>query len=128
MLGVAGGLLAGAFVAHKVEEHKHHNHFWSGGSKLPLAAGAGGLIGSMVGNHLPFGTSNNNAVSSPAPQPQYNPPQPQYSPPQHHGMGSYMPAVFGGGGNEPRLNIHCAAYCDQDVTNAVRSIDRKSVV
>lgn len=112
----AGGLLAGAFVAHKIEEHKHHNHFWSGGSKLPLAsAGAGGLLGAM-GSHLPFG---NNSAAPPPPQPQ---PQPQVAPPQHHGFGSYMPAAFGGGGGEPRLNIHCAAYCDQDVTNAVRSM------
>jgi hypothetical protein len=95
----AGGLLAGAFVAHKIEEHKHHNHFWSGGSKLPLAsAGAGGLLGAM-GSHLPFG---NNSAAPPPPQPQ---PQPQVAPPQHHGFGSYMPAAFGGGGGEPRLNI-----------------------
>jgi hypothetical protein len=32
-----------------------------------------------------------------------------------------MPAAFGGG-NAPRLNIICAAYCDQDVTNALRSM------
>jgi len=70
----AGGLLAGAFVAHKIEEHKHHNHFWSGGSKLPLAsAGAGGLLGAM-GSHLPFG---NNSAAPPPPQPQ---PQPQVAP------------------------------------------------
>lgn len=111
----AGGLLAGAFVAHKIEEHKHHNHFWSGSSKLPLAgATAGGLLGAM-GSHLTFGSN-----SSPPPPPQS---QPQITPPaQHHTFGSYMPAAFGGGGNEPRLKIHCAAYSDQDVTNAVRSM------
>jgi hypothetical protein len=116
----AGGLLAGAFVAHKIEEHKHHNHFWSSGPKFPLpAAGAGGLLGAM-GSHLPFG-NNSAAPAPPPPQPQPQP-QPQVAPTQHHSFGSYIPAAFGGGGNEPRLYIHCAAYSDQDVTNAVRSM------
>jgi hypothetical protein len=99
LLGVAGGLLAGAFVAHEVDEHKNHHHLWSGGKK-PMAAG---LLAS-VGSRLPFGNSN-------------APPQPQGIPSQSSGLGSFMPF---GAGNAPKLYIHCAAYCDQDVTQQVR--------
>jgi hypothetical protein len=98
LLGVAGGLLAGAFVAHEVDEHKNHHHLWSGGKK-PMAAG---LLATM-GSRLPFGNSA--------------PPQTQGIPSQQHGLGSFMPF---GGGNAPKLYIHCAAYCDQDVTQQVR--------
>ncbi len=107
LLGAAGGLLAGAFIAHEVEEHKEHHHNGLFG-KLPLAAGAGGLLGAM-GSRLPF--SNNNTA----------PPQPHVGPAQHSGLAGFMPAALGGG-NAPRLNIICAAYCDRDVTNAVRSL------
>ncbi len=95
LLGVAGGLLAGALVAHEVDEHKDKHHLWAGGGK---SAGAGLLA--SVGSRLPFG--NTNATAS----------QPQ-------GLGSFLPF---GGGNAPRLNIICAAYCDQDVTQAVRRL------
>jgi len=93
LLGVAGGLLAGALVAHEVDEHKEKHHFWTDGSK-PMGAG---LLASM-GSRLPFGNT------SAAPQ-------------QSQGLGSFLPF---GGGNAPRLNIHCAVWCDQDVTPAVR--------
>jgi len=62
-----------------------------------------------MGSRLPFGKNNT------------TPPQPLVGPAQHHGIGGFMPAALGGG-NAPRLNIICAAYCDRDVTNAVRSM------
>ena len=108
LLGAAGGLLAGAFVAHEIDEHKehHHNHGFFGGGKLPLAAtGAGGLLGTLS----KFGK---NATTTQQPYAQATPSQ---------GLGGFMPAAFGGG-NAPRLNIHCAAYADQDVTKFVRSM------
>ncbi|KAE9377869.1 hypothetical protein N431DRAFT_554189 [Stipitochalara longipes BDJ] len=112
LLGAAGGLLAGAFVAHEIDEHKQHHHHngFFGVGKLPLAAaGAGGLLGTLS-NNLPFGKNSGSRPQQP---------QPQTAP--AHGFGGFMPSAFGGG-NAPRLNIHCAAYCDQDVTNAVRSM------
>jgi hypothetical protein len=109
LLGAAGGLIAGAFVAHEIDEHKEHHHqngFFSMGKPLLTGAATGGLLGTL---------SNSLKNNVARPQQAY----PQATP--SAGLGGFMPAAFGGG-NAPRLNVHCAVYADQDVTNAVRSM------
>jgi len=99
LLAAAGGLLAGAFVAHEVDEHNEHKSKFNLLNAGKLAGG--GLLGSM-GSRLPFG-GGGNAYSA----------QSQGG----GGVSSFMPF---GGSNAPRLNIICAAFADQDVTQQVR--------
>jgi hypothetical protein len=109
LLGVAGGLLAGAIVTHEIDEHKnklehvpgfkmwgHSNSSGGGGilSSLGRGAGAGALFSS-------FGRGGGGAATT--------------SPAAPAGG---MFSSFGNSG--PPLHIHCAAYCDQDVTQQVR--------
>jgi hypothetical protein len=98
LLAAAGGLLAGAFVAHEVDEHNEHKSKFSLLNAGKLAAGSG-LLGGM-GSRLPFG-GGNTAYSA-----------------QNQGGGGI--GSFLGGSNAPRLNIICAAWSDQDVTQQVR--------
>lgn len=105
LLAAAGGLLAGAIVKHEIDEHKskHMLNFLSAGGK----PGGSGLFGG-IGSSLPFGNSN-------APQHTNRPSGGGL----FGGMASGLPF---GNSNAPQLHIHCAAFADKDVTQAVRRL------
>ncbi|KAE8446366.1 hypothetical protein EG329_012115 [Mollisiaceae sp. DMI_Dod_QoI] len=136
LLGVAGGLLAGAIFKHEKDEHKVPSpqfSFWnynnnddnqqSGGATSWFSKFSSG-VGSQPDFTKPAETATAGAaggglfgsIASHIPHmPGQNaaPPPNQYAAPQHH-------APTYNTGPSPPLHIVCAAYSDQDVTHIVR--------
>lgn len=134
LLGVAGGLLAGAIFNHEKDEHKNKKHhtfdFWNnksdndnsqggptswfsnlgGGGQAdvvkPAMATGGGFFGSMA-SHMPSMPGTNTNFSGGGAPYQAATLVPQQVPSWNTG-------------NAPPLHIHCAAFADQDVTHIVR--------
>ena len=105
MLATAGGLLAGALLKHEIDEHKgkHKFNLLSGGNK---PSGAGLFNG--IGSNLPFGNSNA---------------QQNVARPSGGGLFGGTASSFPfGNSSSPPLHIHCAAFSDQDITQAVRRL------
>jgi hypothetical protein len=116
LLGMAGGLLAGAVVNHEIDEHKdtfgftkffaHNSTGGSGGLLSGLGRGGpGGLISSFGG-----GAAGGVAGAAAAPS---------VGGGMFSGAASHMPF---GAASGPPLHIHCAAYGDVDVTQTVRRL------
>jgi hypothetical protein len=110
---MAGGLLAGAVVTHEIDEHKnklgftkffnHNSSSSSGGLLSGLGRGGpGGLFSSFGAGEAAAAATGAAAGGG-----------------MFSGAASHMP--FGSAGGPP-LHIHCAAYCDVDVTQAVRRL------